>query len=159
MYHDLSRRVALVSGASRGLGAAIALKLGRCGASVAINYLTSEGDATIVADQVRSSGGNAEIFRADVRKEEDVYSLARRVEEKLGPVDILVINAAGPQPVINIENLTWRDWFPISLASPGFSSLDYSRSVIMGLPFATAFSQERVEFELSVDLDKRSASH
>jgi 3-oxoacyl-[acyl-carrier protein] reductase len=109
MNHDLAGRVALVTGASRGLGAAIALKLASCGARTAINYHGSAERARQTADQVRAAGGAAEIFQADVRDEQQVAALVAEVGRTLGPIDILVVNATGPQPPIPLEQLTWRD--------------------------------------------------
>ena len=106
MAYDLSGKVALVSGASRGLGAAIARKLAACGARVAINYYGSPQMAERVRDEIRTAGGTAEVFRADVRDEAEVKALAEQVRRTFGPVDILVINATGPQPFIRIEDLT-----------------------------------------------------
>jgi 3-oxoacyl-[acyl-carrier protein] reductase len=97
MHHNLTNRVALISGASRGLGAAIAVQLGQCGAHVAVNYyLTNQREALMVAGRIKAGGGTAEIFAADVRDEQQVSLLAKQVSETLGPVDILVINATGP---------------------------------------------------------------
>jgi len=108
MTHDLRDKVALVTGASRGLGAAIAVKLGACGAAVSVNYFGSPQKAERVVAQIREAGGKAEALRADVRDEAEVAALVGRVEKALGPVDVLVINATGPQPFIRIEDLTWR---------------------------------------------------
>jgi 3-oxoacyl-[acyl-carrier protein] reductase len=109
MHYNLTNRVALISGASRGLGAAIALELGRSGARVAVNYLTNQREASIVADRIRAAGGTAEIFAADVRDGQQVSLLSKKVSEALGPVDILVINATGPQPPASLESLSWQD--------------------------------------------------
>jgi NAD(P)-dependent dehydrogenase (short-subunit alcohol dehydrogenase family) len=108
MAQDLSGKVALVTGASRGLGAAIARQLGACGASVGVNYFGSAQKAEQVVEQIRRSGGLAEAFKADVRDEQEVTVLVERVQQRLGPIDIVVINATGPQPFVRIEDLTWR---------------------------------------------------
>ena len=106
---ELSGRIALVTGASRGLGAAIAHSLGKRGAKVAVNYHASSEKAERVAQGIRASGGEAEIFRADVRDETEVNRMVAEVRSRFGPVDILVANATGPQPFITIEKMTWRD--------------------------------------------------
>lgn len=84
---------ALVTGASRGLGRAIAQRLARDGASVAINYVAKARDAESLADEIRRSGGIALPLRADVGDEAQVRSMVERIERELGPVDILVNNA------------------------------------------------------------------
>jgi NAD(P)-dependent dehydrogenase (short-subunit alcohol dehydrogenase family) len=108
MHHDLSDRVALVTGASRGLGAAIAHKLGACGAQVAVNYFDSEEKARHVASEIRAQGGHAIPVHADVRDAKQVQEMVKEVETRFGPIDILVINATGPQPFVKIEDLTWQ---------------------------------------------------
>src|SRR5262245_1785277 len=108
MTHDLSGKVALVTGASRGLGAAIVLKLAACGARVAVNYFGSPDLASKVIEHIRQHGGTAEGFKADVRDEQQVAAMVEQVSKKFGPIDILVINATGPQPFIKIEELSWR---------------------------------------------------
>jgi 3-oxoacyl-[acyl-carrier protein] reductase len=110
MTHDLKNRVALVTGASRGLGAAIARKLAACGAKVAVNYFGSPEMARRVADDIRQAGGSAQAFKADVRDEKEVAVLADRVRAAFGPIDILVVNATGPQPFVSIEDQTWRHY-------------------------------------------------
>jgi NAD(P)-dependent dehydrogenase (short-subunit alcohol dehydrogenase family) len=106
---ELSGRVALVTGSSHGLGAAIAHSLGKRGAKVAVNYFASPDKAERVAHGIRVAGGEAEIFRADVRDEAEVNRLVAEVRARFGPVDILVPNATGPQPFIALEKMTWRD--------------------------------------------------
>lgn len=109
MQHDLKGRVALVTGASRGLGEAIAISLARSGAKTAVNYFASPEKAETVVKKIESLGGEAKAFKADVCDEQQVADLVRSVEDSLGPVDILVINATGPQPFIPIESLSWRE--------------------------------------------------
>ena len=109
MTHDLSGKTALVTGASRGLGAAMAVKLAACGARTAINYFGHPQKAQQIVEIIRKAGGAAEAFQADVRDETAVNDLVEQVRTKYGPIDILVANATGPQPFIKLEELTWRD--------------------------------------------------
>ncbi|HET6249054.1 MAG TPA: SDR family oxidoreductase [Tepidisphaeraceae bacterium] len=121
MTPDLSNRVALVTGASRGLGAAIALALGAHGAKVAVNYLGNPDGAKRTADEVCKAGGKAEVFRADVRDPGAVRKMVSDVEKHFGLIDILVINATGPQPFVKIEDLTWQaflDQYEFFVKSP-----------------------------------------
>jgi 3-oxoacyl-[acyl-carrier protein] reductase len=83
----------LVTGGSRGIGRAIALELGRQGASVAIGYHTRETDAARVRDELAALGARAFAVRGDVSQPDQVTSLVDRVVSELGPVDILVNNA------------------------------------------------------------------
>ncbi len=105
---DLQGKTALVTGASRGLGAAIACKLSACGARTALNYFGSPEKARQVLDRIRQAGGTAEMYRADVRDESEVGSLVEQASKHFGPIDILVINATGPQPFIKLDELTWH---------------------------------------------------
>jgi 3-oxoacyl-[acyl-carrier protein] reductase len=109
MLHDLSGKTALVTGASRGLGEATALKLAACGARTAVNYFGSPQRAAGVVEKIRKAGGAAAAFQADVRDEAQVAALVKEVHAAFGSIDILVLNATGPQPFIKLEDLTWRD--------------------------------------------------
>lgn len=106
--NDLAGKVALVTGASRGLGRAIAEGLASRGAKTAVNYFGSAGLAEDVVRSVGDRGGTARAFRADVRDEAEVAQLVAEVRAAFGPVDVLVLNATGPQPFVPIEQLTWR---------------------------------------------------
>lgn len=106
---DLHNRVALVTGASRGLGRAIAIALADNGVSVAVNYKTREDEALTCANEIRDRGRRAAIVRADVSRVDEVQRLVREAETKLGPVTIL-INNAGVARAQSIEEVTEADW-------------------------------------------------
>lgn len=86
-------RVALVTGASRGIGRAVALELGRRGMAVAVNYARSSGPAAETVEEIREGGGDALAVQADVSDAEAVTTMFERVREELGPVEVLVNNA------------------------------------------------------------------
>jgi 3-oxoacyl-[acyl-carrier protein] reductase len=118
---DLKGRVALVTGASRGLGAAIALELGARGAKVAVNYFAKRDRAEQVCEQIKQQGGEASAFYADVRLEADIAQMVQAVTAQYKQIDILVLNATGPQPFLTIEEQTWErylDQLDFFLKSP-----------------------------------------
>src|SRR3712207_4277423 len=88
---DLSNKVALVTGASRGIGRAIALRLAKGGAAVAVNY--SETQPQDVLDEIVAGGGRAVAVQADVSRKAEVEAMVRTVVEQLGGLDVLVNNA------------------------------------------------------------------
>jgi len=106
--HDLSSRVALVTGASRGLGAAIAERFAQSGAAVAVNYFGSADKANRLVQKIAESNGKARAYRADVREPASINEMTRQITSDLGPIDVLVLNATGPQPFLQIEELTWQ---------------------------------------------------
>ncbi|MFD8494687.1 SDR family NAD(P)-dependent oxidoreductase [Amycolatopsis sp. NPDC059657] len=91
----LTGQVAVVTGASSGIGAVIAKHLGALGAAVAVNYRKDEHRASAVRDEIISGGGSAIIVRGDVTVEQEMLDLAAEVRFGLGPVGILVCNAYG----------------------------------------------------------------
>jgi 3-oxoacyl-[acyl-carrier protein] reductase len=104
----LEGRTALVTGASRGLGAAIALELGARGANVAVNYFAKRDRAEQVCAQIKQQGGEAAAFYADVRQEADVAKMIQSINQTFKHIDIAVMNATGPQPFLTIEEQTWE---------------------------------------------------
>jgi 3-oxoacyl-[acyl-carrier protein] reductase len=105
---SVSQRVALVTGSSRGLGQAIAQRLGRDGYAVAVNGL-HDAEATTVVQAIRDAGGIADAFVGDVTDEAAVDDLVSAISVRLGPVDVLVLNATGPQPDIPLADTGWSD--------------------------------------------------
>ena len=105
-YLDLSGKVALVTGASSGIGAATAELMAELGALVAVGYHGNETGATDVCGRIRSAGGAAEPFKADVRDIDAVRGLVARVEASLGPIDVLVNNAGALVNRAKIPGLT-----------------------------------------------------
>src|SRR6202023_1551721 len=93
MTMDFKGRVALVTGASRGIGAAIALALADAGAAVAVNYRERADDANAVVAGITAKGGRARAVAADVSQAASVTAMVEQVAAALGPVDILVNNA------------------------------------------------------------------
>ena len=106
---DLQGKIALVTGASRGIGRAIAIALARCGADVAVNYRTQKGEAQVTLQQITSLGRRAMEVQADVSRSPEVANMIAGIEKGLGPVDILV-NNAGIALHQNIEETREADW-------------------------------------------------
>ncbi|MBS0559711.1 MAG: SDR family NAD(P)-dependent oxidoreductase [Proteobacteria bacterium] len=106
---DLSGRVALVTGGSRGIGAAVCAALAEAGADVAVNYRARAAEAEAVAARVRAQGRRAATIGADVSQAAEVARLVAEAEAAVGPIDILV-NNAGLALVRGIEDLTEEDF-------------------------------------------------
>jgi 3-oxoacyl-[acyl-carrier protein] reductase len=107
---DLTGQIALVTGASRGIGRAIAVGLGACGASIAGVARTVEGlNATLHA--IREAGGTAEGYAVDVSRSEDVQRTVEEIETKFGKIHILVNNAGITRDglVLRMEDSAWQD--------------------------------------------------
>ena len=106
---DLNDRIALVTGGSRGIGKAIALALSDAGAAVAVNYRERSDEAEAVAAAIRKNGGRAEVVGADVSDRSAVQVMVRDIEERLGPIDIL-INNAGIAAIRTIDEITEEEF-------------------------------------------------
>ncbi len=90
---DSDKKVALVTGASRGLGRAVAIKLATCGINVAVNYLTNDEQANKVSQEIESLGCEVILCRADVSDATAVREMTRQIVRQWGKIDILVNNA------------------------------------------------------------------
>jgi NAD(P)-dependent dehydrogenase (short-subunit alcohol dehydrogenase family) len=134
---DLSGRVALVIGASRGIGHAIATGLGEAGARVAL-CSRKEADLLTVAEEIRALGGGAEIFAADVSRMAEIQTLVRDVLARLGQIDILV-NVAGVnrrKPSTEITEEDWDSVLDLNLRALFFASQAVGRYWIKTRRFA-----------------------
>jgi 3-oxoacyl-[acyl-carrier protein] reductase len=98
---------ALVTGASRGLGAAIAKGLGAAGFAVAVNYAHDDAGAADTVAAIAAAGGTAKAFRFDVTDKASVRHGMAEIAHELGPVTVIVNNATGPQPTMPIEEQSW----------------------------------------------------
>jgi 3-oxoacyl-[acyl-carrier protein] reductase len=117
--HTLSGRVALVTGASRGIGKAIALALADAGADIAVNYRAQAEAAEAVSQTIRSAGHKSIAIQADVSISAQVDGLVNTVENELGPVGILV-NNAGIAKILAPDQVTeeiWNQYLRINLTS------------------------------------------
>ena len=122
----LEGRVALVTGSSRGIGRAIAMAMAMAGADVAVHYYGDQtGTAEDVAGRIRGLGKRAIVVGGDVSSREAVGAIARRTQEELGPIDILVNNAAtrlGDAPFWEIDEESWDRLFAVNVKGQLFTA-------------------------------------
>jgi 3-oxoacyl-[acyl-carrier protein] reductase len=131
LHPDLSGRVALVTGAGRGIGRAIALILAEAGADVAVNYRERADAAAATADDIRRLGRRAALVQADVSLAAGVSALVDAVAQELGPIDILINNAGISEPCA-IEELSEAE-FDRTLAVNLKSAFLCSQAVLPGM--------------------------
>jgi len=136
----LSGRVALVTGASRGIGKAIAIALAEAGADVAVNYRVQAAAAEAVCKSIRAAGRKCIAVQADVSISADVERLVKTTENELGPVGILV-NNAGIAKILPADQVTeeiWSEFLRVNLTSvflvtqrvlPGMRSARWGRII------------------------------
>ncbi len=124
-YLDLTGKVALISGASSGIGAATAAVFAELGARVAIGYNRNLEGAQSIRDRITAAGGTAIAIAADVRRRADVRSLVDRAARELGPIDILVNNAGSlvaRRPLAEVTDDYLDEVFALNLKSAVLTS-------------------------------------
>jgi 3-oxoacyl-[acyl-carrier protein] reductase len=116
---DLTNRVALVTGASRGIGRDIAIAFAGAGARVAVNYRTASSRAGEVVHEIAAAGGTAVALQADVSDPMAGAALVREAEARLGPIDILVNNAGilARKPLDELGPADWDEAIRVNLSS------------------------------------------
>ena len=117
---DLAGKVAVVTGASKGIGASIAKELAGAGASVVVNYAAAKDDAERVVASIKQKGGKAIAVQGDVSKEADVKRLFSETKQAFGPVDVLVNNAGvyAFAPIEDVTEAEYRREFDINVLGP-----------------------------------------
>lgn len=124
-------RVALVTGGSGGIGAAVSRRLARAGAAVAVSYGTHRDSAEEVVAAIEAAGGRATAVHADLRDPEAADALVAATESALGPVDLLIANAgvAQPAPLQQVDLELFEETMAVNLRAPFF----LTRRVLPGM--------------------------
>ena len=140
---EFKGKVALITGASRGIGRAIAIELAKNGANIAINYNSNFKSAKETQKLVNKTGVKSEIIKADVSKEKSIKLLIKETEKKLGPIDLLVTNAGIALLSKDPLKLDYKIWkktmatnvdgtlLPIKEVLPGMIKRKYGRIVCL----------------------------
>ena len=143
-----ARKVALVAGGSRGIGAATSQLLATRGMRVVVNYRSSDADASAVVEAIRAAGGDAMAARADVRLPEEVHRLMDVVAAQWGTVDVLVNTVLIPYAIKPFQEISWAEFggklqdevlaaFTLTRAvTPGMVDKGYGRIVHLGTNLA-----------------------
>lgn len=155
MNINLDGKVALISGASRGIGRGIALRMGRSGAKVAVNYRTHPDEAEEVAAEIRDAGSDALVYGADVSDRDAVDAMVAATVEQFGRLDIVVSNAyySKREPFLDLEldgarrTLDVTFWGAFHMAQAGArqmvkqgegGAILFISSVLSNIPFPTS---------------------
>ena len=130
----LSGKIAIVTGASRGIGRALALRLGHDGAAVAINYVNNAAGAEEVKAEIKTAGGDAIALQADVSKPADIQRLFDQAIEHFGRFDILVNNAGIriSKDVADIDEAEYDQLFAINVKGTFFACQQATRRLSEG---------------------------
>ena len=129
---ELDGRVALVTGGSRGIGAAICTELAAAGATVAVNYVRNAEAAERVCSEIAAAGGTAHAVPGDVSSSEGARALVAGVEESIGPIDILVNNAGITRDnlIMKLSAEDWQEVIDTNLAGAFFTCQALSRPML-----------------------------
>ncbi|GAA4590574.1 SDR family oxidoreductase [Planotetraspora phitsanulokensis] len=137
-------RVALITGASRGIGAAVARLLASRGMRVVVNYRSSRDEADDVVASIRSAGGRAMAAQADVRDEPAVLGMVEQIRGAMGEVEVLVHSALIPYAIKSFDEITWDElggkleeemraaFLMTKAVVPGMTTRGYGRIVYLG---------------------------
>jgi 3-oxoacyl-[acyl-carrier protein] reductase len=119
MTLEINDRIALVTGASRGIGRAIALSLAKAGADVAVNFLVREKEAQAVCGEIKSLGRRSLAIPADISRAEEVKRLVKTIEREMGTISILINNAgiATPRSLEEMNEEIWDETLRVNLKS------------------------------------------
>jgi 3-oxoacyl-[acyl-carrier protein] reductase len=159
-------RVALITGASRGIGAAVARLLASRGMRVVVNYRSSRDEADDVVASITSAGGRAMAVQADVRDGSAVLSMVEQVQAAMGEVEVLVHNALIPYAIKSFDEISWdelggkleqemRAAFLLTKAVvPGMTTRGYGRIVYLG----TVLSRQPREGMIALGTSKAALS-
>lgn len=133
MIIDLSGKVALITGASRGIGRAIAVALAKAGAAVAVNYKQSHALAEETVREIEGCGGRAKLFRADVGDAAQVKAMLEGIAGHFGPPDILVNNAGVIRDslLLQMEDRDWKDVLETNLGGAYHCARAAARAMIL----------------------------
>lgn len=115
--HVTNNRIALVTGGSRGIGAATAVLAARQGYTVCIAYKEATAAAEAVIGEIQRNGGTATAFRADISQEADVLRLFSAIDTTIGPLKALVNNAGVLARATELENMSVERWMPIIMTN------------------------------------------
>ena len=132
-YMDLTGKVALITGASSGIGAATAIMFADLGAKVAIGYHGNQKGAETVCEEIEKAGGKAIAIKADVRHATQILHMIETVTAELGPIDILVNNAGSlveRQKILQVTEDRWNDIMALNLTSAVLCSQAVAGSMI-----------------------------
>jgi 3-oxoacyl-[acyl-carrier protein] reductase len=129
---ELEGRVALVTGGSRGIGAAVSRELGDAGAEVVVNYVSSADAAGAVCQEIRDAGGRARAVAGDISTPEGAAALVSEVESDVGPIAILVCNAGITRDnlIMKLSDDDWRAVVDTNLGGAFFTCRAVARPML-----------------------------